>query len=202
MKFRNILGLSFANMRRRKTRTTLTTLGIVAGIMAVVSISSLSGGFEAQVTTQLYEGLDMDILTTLPGGFLGGGGLTTFNINDTKSILNITGVEATLPISRSSTTAYNETGGILGTWLVGLNFTDLEAVYGSHLNYSSGDYPDPGENETCVIGYLDNPIAVAGDTITMEFSDCKRSPRRSGVNWYANPRSLHLHSHRYISSDF
>lgn len=169
MKFRNILGLSFTNMRRRKTRTALTTLGIVVGIMAVVSISALSGGFEAQVTTQLTEGLDMDILTVLPGGgILGGGGLTTFNINDTNNIQNITGVEATLPFSQSGTTVYNETGGTLGTRLVGLNFTDLKAVYGSHLTYSSGDYPDPGENETCVIGYLDDPVAIAGDTITVE----------------------------------
>lgn len=169
MKFRNILGLSFTNMRRRKTRTALTTLGIVVGIMAVVSISALSGGFEAQVTAQLTEGLDMDILTILPGGgILGGGGLTTFHINDTNSIQNITGVEATLPFSQSGTTVFNETDGTLDTRLVGLNFTDLEAVYGHRLTFSSGDYPAPDENETCVIGYLEDPIATAGDNVSIQ----------------------------------
>ena len=34
MKTKNILGLALTNMRRRKTRTALTTLGIVVGIMA------------------------------------------------------------------------------------------------------------------------------------------------------------------------
>ena len=111
MKFRNILGLSFTNMRRRKSRTALTTLGIVVGIMAVVSISALSGGFESQINAQLMQGLDMDILTVLPGGgIFGGGGLTTFNLNDTYTIQNITGVEATLPSSQTVLTMYNETG--------------------------------------------------------------------------------------------
>ncbi len=178
MKFRNILGLSFTNMRRRKTRTALTTLGIVVGIMAVVSISSLSGGFEAQVNVQLSEGLDMDILTVIPGGgLLGGGGLTAFHINDTYTIQNITGVESTLPFSQSGTTVFNETAGTtvinetagtLDTRLVGLNFTDLEAVYGHRLTFSSGDYPAPDENETCVIGYLQDPVATAGDNVTIQ----------------------------------
>ncbi|MFX1565882.1 MAG: ABC transporter permease [Promethearchaeota archaeon] len=169
MKFRNILGLSFTNMRRRKTRTALTTLGIIVGIMAVVSISALSGGFEAQVNTQLMQGLDMDILTVLPGGgILGGGGLTSFNINDTYTIQNITGVEATLPFSQSGITVYNETGGTLDTRLVGVNFTNLEATYGHRVTFSSGDYPDPTDNESIVIGYLQDPIASAGDNVTIE----------------------------------
>ncbi|MFX1509948.1 MAG: ABC transporter permease [Promethearchaeota archaeon] len=167
MKFRNILGLSFTNMRRRKSRTALTTLGIIVGIMAVVSISALSGGFETQINAQLMQGLDMDILTVLPGGgLLGGGGLTTFNINDTYTIQNITGVEATLPFSQSGITVYNETGGTLATRLAGMNFTDLEATYGHRITFSSGDYPD--DNESIVIGYLQDPIAQAGDNVTIE----------------------------------
>ncbi|MFX1300584.1 MAG: ABC transporter permease [Promethearchaeota archaeon] len=169
MKFRNILGLSWANMRRRKTRTALTTLGIVVGIMAVVSIAALSGGFEAQITNQLMQGLDMDILTVMPGGgILGGGGLTSLHLNDTTLIQNVTGVEATLPYSQTGTSVYNETGGTLDTRLVGLNFTDLEAVYGHKLQFADGGYPESGINDSCVIGYLDDPIASVGDNITTE----------------------------------
>ncbi len=169
MKFRNILGLSWTNMRRRKTRTALTTLGIIVGIMAVVSISALSGGFEAQITDQLTQGLDMDILTVLPGGgILGGGGLTTLHLNDTVVIQNITGVEATLGFSQSGTTVYNETGGTLDTRIVGLNFTDLEATYGHRLRFADGDFPDSGSNDSCIIGYLQDPIAAVGDNVTTE----------------------------------
>ncbi|MFW9831604.1 MAG: ABC transporter permease [Candidatus Thorarchaeota archaeon] len=167
MKVRNILGLSFTNMRQRKTRTALTTLGIVVGIMAVVSISALSGGFESQITTQLTQGLDMDILTVMPGGgLLGGGGLTTLYMNDTILIENITGVDATLGFSQTGTTVYNETGGTLDTRLVGLNFTNLEAVYGHRLQFAEGGFPDPDSNESCMIGYLQDPIASIGDNIT------------------------------------
>lgn len=167
MKARNILGLSWANMRQRKTRTALTTLGIVVGIMAVVSISALSGGFEAQITVQLSEGLDMDILTVMTGGILGGGGLA-LNLNDTIVIQNVTGVEATLPYSQSGTTVYNESGGTLKTGLYGLNLTDLQAVYGHRLTFEEGDYPDPTSNNSCFIGYLEDPIAHAGDNVTLE----------------------------------
>ena len=134
--------------------------------MAVVSISALSGGFEAQINSQLYQGLDMDILTVMPS--FSGSGLTSFHINDTYIIQNITGVEATLPLSQSEIRVFNETGGTLNTTLVGLNFTSLEATYGHRLTFSSGDYPDPGDNETCVIGYLEDPVAVVGDNITIE----------------------------------
>ena len=156
-------------MRRRKTRTALTTLGIVVGIMAVVSISALSGGFEGQITTQLMEGLDMDIITILPGGgILGGGGLTSLHMNDTIVIQNVTGVEATLGFSQTFTTIYNETGGTLDTRMVGLNFTDLEAVYGHHIEFAEGGFPDPGDNESCVIGYVETPVASVGDNVTTE----------------------------------
>ncbi|MFX1319811.1 MAG: ABC transporter permease [Promethearchaeota archaeon] len=167
MKMRSILGLAFTNMRRRKTRTALTTLGIIVGIMAVVSISALSGGFEGQITKQLTQGLDTDILTVIPGGgLLGGGGLTSLQINDTRLIQNITGVEATLGISQTGTTIYNETGGILDTRLIGVNFTDLEAVYGHRLTFSSGDWDQLGSNDSCIVGYLNDPIASAGDNVT------------------------------------
>ncbi len=155
-------------MRQRKTRTALTTLGIIVGIMAVVSISALSGGFEAQITVQLTQGLDMDILTVMPGGgILGGAGLT-FNLNDTIVIRNVTGVEATLPFSQSVTTVYNESGGTLDTRLYGLNLTDLQAVYGHRLTFEEGDYPDPASNNSCIIGYLEDPIAHVGDNVTLE----------------------------------
>jgi putative ABC transport system permease protein len=137
--------------------------------MAVVSIAALSGGFETQVTAQLTQGLDMDILTVLPGGgLLGGGGLTSLHQNDTAIIQNVTGVEATLPYSQTGTTIYNETGNTLDTRLVGLNFTDLQAVYGQKLEFADGDYPDPGVNDSCIIGYLQDPIASAGDNVTAE----------------------------------
>ncbi len=169
MKTRNVLGLSWTNMRRRKTRTALTTLGIVVGIMAVVSISALSGGFESQITTQLTQNLDMDIVTVMPGGgIFGGGGITTLLKNDSVVIQNVTGVEATLGFSQSGTRVYNETGGTLDTRIVGLNFTELEAVYGHRLQFQEGNYPTSEENNSAVIGYLEDPIAGIGDNITTE----------------------------------
>ena len=155
-------------MRRRKTRTALTTLGIVVGIMAVVSISSLSGGFEAQITAQLMQGLDMDILTVYPGGGILGGGITSFNINDSLTVQNVSGVIGTLPITQTGTRVYNQANETLDTRLVGLNFTDMDIVYGDRLSFVNGGFPNPSENMSCVIGYLEDPIASVGENITTE----------------------------------
>lgn len=169
MKTRSVLGLAWTNMRRRRTRTALTTLGIIVGIMAVVSITALSGGFESQITTQLTQGLDMDILTVLPGGgLLGGGGITSFHLNDSSALENITGVEATLPFSQTGTQVFNEANDTLDTRLIGLNFTNLEATYGHKLEFTEGSYPDPAYNASCIIGYLEEPIAQVGENITTQ----------------------------------
>ncbi|MHA2426557.1 MAG: ABC transporter permease [Candidatus Hermodarchaeia archaeon] len=168
MKTKSVLGLAWTNMRRRKTRTALTTLGIVVGIMAVVSISSLSGGFEAQITSQLMQGLDTDILTVFPGGGILGGGLTSFNINDSATVQNVTGVIGTLPITQTGTRVYNQANETLDTRLVGLNFTDMDTVYGDRLAFADGGFPNPSENASCVIGFLEDPIAAVGENITTE----------------------------------
>ena len=70
MKARRILGLAWTNMKRRKFRTGLTALGIVIGIMATVSISSLGAGFTEEVSRRLLEGFEPDIISVLPASDL------------------------------------------------------------------------------------------------------------------------------------
>ena len=44
----------------------------------------------------------------------------------------------------------------------------LDAIYGDHIEFADGGFPDPADNESCVIGYLDDPIASVGDNVTAE----------------------------------
>ncbi len=171
MKVRRILGLALTNMRRRKLRTGLTALGIIIGILAVVSISALSGGFEVEMRGQIAESLETDILIVMPGGgIMGGGGLTYLSENESEYIAtNITGVVAVLPYMQQGATIHLGDNETLDTLLTGLNFTQLSQVYGDRVEFAEGGAPDPLINNTCVLGYLEDPIAAVGDNITVEF---------------------------------
>jgi putative ABC transport system permease protein len=63
---------------------------------------------------------------------------------------------------------YNQANETLDTRLVGLNFTDMDTVYGDRLVFAGGDFPNPSENMSCIIGYLEEPIASVGENITAE----------------------------------
>jgi len=167
MRTRRVMGMAWTNLRRRKVRAALTALGIVVGIMAMVSISALGGGFESQISGQLTAGLEADILTVMPGGSLFGSGLKYLTENDSRYIANLTGVVATMPLLQRSATMFNQTNATVGTRLIGVNYTQLWQVYSHRLAFAAGGLPDPAINNTAILGYLSTPFAEVGDNITV-----------------------------------
>jgi putative ABC transport system permease protein len=168
VKTRSILGLAWTNMSRRKLRTILTTLGIIVGIMAMVSISSLSGGFEEEITGQLMEGLDADLITVMPSGGLLGSGLSYLLENESDYIATISGVAVTMPQMQRSVTLYNNENETLSTYLIGVNFDEFWEIYSHKLNFVDGELPDPPENNTGILGYTSTEFAQAGENVTAE----------------------------------
>ncbi|MFX1562932.1 MAG: ABC transporter permease, partial [Promethearchaeota archaeon] len=168
MKARSILGLAWTNMSRRKLRTGLTTLGIIVGIMAMVSISSLSGGFEEEITGQLTEGLDADLITVMPSGGLLGSGLSYLLENESEQIANISGVVAAMPLMQRSVTLYNDANDTLSTYMIGVNFDEFLEIYSHKLTFAEGEIPDPVKNNTGILGYTSTVFAQAGENITVE----------------------------------
>ena len=140
MKTQRVLGMAWTNMKKRKLRTTLTTLGIVIGIMALVGISTLSSGFETQMYNQLISGFDTDILTVITGGgFPGPGGPSgdsgiELNTTYADTIETIEGVEGAMSVAQTGTTAYNSDNESLQTILMGFNLTKFELIYGDRLD--------------------------------------------------------------------
>lgn len=167
MRTRRVMGMAWTNLKRRKVRATLTALGIVVGIMAMVSISALGGGFESQISGQLTAGLEADILTVMPGGSLFGSGLKYLTENDSLYIANLTGVEAAMPLLQRSATMFNQTNSSVGTRLIGVNYTQLWQIYSHRLTFAAGGLPDPAINNTAILGYLSTPFAEVGDNITV-----------------------------------
>ena len=94
--------LALRAIRRNVLRSSLTILGIVIGVAAVITMVTLGGGATAQVRAEI-SGLGSNMLHVRPGqGFRGPGGMRTaaddFEIEDAQAIRReIFGLEAVAP---------------------------------------------------------------------------------------------------------
>lgn len=66
------LSTALSNLRRRKLRTALASLGVVVGTLTIVVMVSLASGVRRQINRQ-FESLGLDRLTVRPGGERRGG---------------------------------------------------------------------------------------------------------------------------------
>ena len=67
MRARDVFGYSFSAIKLRKLRASLTTLGVVIGIAAIVALLSITQGLQNTITMQLETGLATDTLVVSPG---------------------------------------------------------------------------------------------------------------------------------------
>jgi putative ABC transport system permease protein len=104
--------LAFRAICRNILRSSLTILGIVIGVSAVITMVTLGSGATAQVTSQIGA-LGSNMLNVRPGqGFMGPGGARSeaplFKIADAEAITHeISGVAAVAPFESQSTQAIN-----------------------------------------------------------------------------------------------
>jgi putative ABC transport system permease protein len=102
--------LAQREIRRNVLRSSLTILGIVIGVAAVITMVTLGGGVTAQVTSDIAK-LGSNLLQVRPGqGFRGPGGIrsgsTNFKIADADAIAEeVSGIEAVAPNTSRGTQA-------------------------------------------------------------------------------------------------
>jgi putative ABC transport system permease protein len=160
--------MSYNALSQRRLRTSLTTLGIVVGIMTIVAISSLSGGFQGTITNMLTTGFQADIVTVNSNsGFGGGSGVNLYQA-DATNISEFDGVKIATAIVQTTCTRVNGTANS-ATIVYGVNFTEFFEVYSGKLMFANGSLPNPVNNDTVILGYRDNPIGKVGDNVRMEF---------------------------------
>ncbi|MDX1812037.1 MAG: ABC transporter permease, partial [Gammaproteobacteria bacterium] len=105
--FKNTLLLAFREIRRNVLRSSLTMLGIVIGVAAVIIMVTIGRGATAQVTADIAS-LGANQLHLRPGErFRGAGGVrsqaTPFKLSDSQAIeQEISGASAVAPASSSS----------------------------------------------------------------------------------------------------
>jgi putative ABC transport system permease protein len=148
--------LAFRAILRHKLRSFLTTLGIIIGVAAVVTMVTLGNGATAAVRQQISS-LGANILQLRPGqGFGRGGGgprPPDFKPEDVTAIANqITGVRAVAPQAQSSGTAIYEGN----NWSTTVNGTTASYFEAQQWKLDSGRLFMPEEEEAgkavCIIG--------------------------------------------------
>ncbi|HAJ26692.1 MAG TPA: multidrug ABC transporter substrate-binding protein [Syntrophus sp. (in: bacteria)] len=104
----NAILLSLREIRRNVLRSFLTTLGIVIGVGAVITMVTIGGGATAQVREQIAS-MGSNLLMVSPGKRLGPGqasGTVPFKVKDAEAIASdISSVTAVAPVSSQSVKA-------------------------------------------------------------------------------------------------
>lgn len=183
MRLKNILMMIWENMKQRKLRTSLTTLGVVIGITAIIALASLGEGFRIAIKQRMEQGFELDVLTVIPGSLFAGFKVTPFTDEEIAKVRNVTHVKtATAVIQMGNVTLRNKTTGEETKALVAtaVNFSEFIDVFPDRFTFETiqGE-PEQWGNNSVVIGYKVNynetltPFAKAGDNITLTINTRK-----------------------------
>ncbi len=175
MKRKTMLSMAWENMKQRKLRTSLTTLSVVIGIMAIIGLTSLGEGFRSMMTTQL-EYFELDVVMVMPKGMLTGSGLSYLTKENVTNIRQIENVTIATPIMQKLFVRVYYEDKNATTFFLAVNFTEFQQIYPKRLTFDEGNLPQPNENDTIVLGYrVAHPrsgqdFAGVGDNITVSMN--------------------------------
>ena len=91
MKLGNTIKISFRALRRNKMRSTLTALGIIIGVAAVIAMVSIGNGAKSQMESQIAS-LGDNVILVFAGNWSssgvrsGWGGAGTLKVADAMAI--------------------------------------------------------------------------------------------------------------------
>lgn len=107
MKLTESVRMSWRAITGHKLRSTLTTLGIIIGIAAVITFMVLGGGLKQDVVGDIQTGEDptMQVVTQAEGGGFGGGqpaSVPIYTQSDVDAVANISGVDSVAPTASLS----------------------------------------------------------------------------------------------------
>lgn len=167
-----MLDLAIRNVVRQRTRTILTTIGIVIGIAAIVALGSISEGLSQEIEKSL-ELTAGKILVTESGssGFIfgfRGSDLTDENLDE---IRDVSGVQEVIP------QIYAIGPLIVGRgpeWVaIGIEPDKVQYFTGENINIDTGRELELGDDEVIIVGssFSDDFDIEVGDFFTIEKTD-------------------------------
>lgn len=157
MRVEDLLRLVVRNLSRVRVRTGLTTLGVVIGVAAIVTLLSISMGFQENITSEL-EGIgDITEITVI--GDIGGFGMgeqepKIIDEDAIEEIEEIDGVQAVVPSLSVSGTIE------VGRYLTSTSITAIDPEKGEDLQIeaASGRFLRRKDTDVMVVGYKTSDV--------------------------------------------
>jgi putative ABC transport system permease protein len=167
MLIRDIFYYSVSAIKRRKVRKGLSILGVTIGIAAIISIVSLSSGFQDLVNTQFEQGFSSKtlIVTTESISFADTESDLQLYINDTEIINTIEHVnQSTAVLQRTCLTQIGEQEYMLS--VVGVDYKVYSSIFEKTFVSESGSIPNSPNNTSVIIGARVNDPWKNGSALT------------------------------------
>jgi len=152
----NILLLSLRQIRRNILRSVLTTLGVVIGVAAVITMVTLGNGATQAVSDQISS-LGSNLMIMRPGQRLGPGrdsaGAPSFKLADVQAILDqVSGIAAVAPVASTSVTVVYQSQ----NWSTQVTGTTSSYLQTNNWKLAEGDVFSEADERAgravCVIG--------------------------------------------------
>ena len=158
----NALKLTLQQIRRNIMRSFLTTLGIIIGVAAVITMVALGNGATAQVTERI-SALGSNLMMLNRGQGFGPGRSRqsgpAFELDDIEAIsAEIAGIKAISPVSSSSVTLVNGNN----SWNSNVRGTDNDFLIAANWILQDGREFSAEEEAT------GSPVCIIGQTIIRE----------------------------------
>ena len=171
MKMEDIVQFAYNNIKKKKTQSIITMIGIIIGVFSIVSLISLGYGVQEYTKNKMMK-LGSNTLTILPFKQFGMPPSNTFNDKTIKTIKNMKEIKSVVYGWYASTEiTYNKEKKYV-YYFYGKP-RDIQKVYlNSGYSLESGRWLSDNDRYKCVIGYwiahkLFNREISIGDSITI-----------------------------------
>jgi len=158
MRLKRIFSMAWENMKQRRLRAFLTTLGVVIGITAIIALASLGEGFRVSITNRMEQGFELDVLTLIPGTLFAGM-KEPFTDSEVANITKVSNVSVATPVMQvGSVILYNGDKNVTAFVGAAVNFTEFVEVFPDRFRFEEGGMPEQIKNDTLIIGHKVNHL--------------------------------------------
>ncbi len=205
------LKMALASLRSAKWRSFLTMLGIIIGVVSVVTMVSLGEGVKQQLTGQINH-LGKDLITIRPGKLVSRdarGTITGVNLfsslgssnlteNDVNTIHQLTSVKQVVPFSFITSGAQNSDRGFDGALIIATS-ADMPEAMSQRVQYGAFFSKGDSSRQVVVIGKrvaeqlfrqnvpIGQNLKIRGQDFVVQgiFDDFESNPLLPGVDFNA-----------------
>jgi len=174
MKLTDVVSFAGRNIIQKKTQSFLTIVGVVIGILAIVSLISLGYGVQNYITSEITT-IGANVISVLPSQNFGGPSVgKNFNDKDVDAVLGVRGVDEVVAAWFGGHMLEYQNEEYYGNILV-ITPSKFTKVYSKTWGYEpyKGRWIEDSDKYSCMIGYalakksFDHEIDV-GDKITID----------------------------------